>query len=81
MAVTIQQLLNEIPPEEIKFQLVNHTLMEVDRGSKNKPASIKIGVPEDVAMNFMGIGGKTDIGMLILIGKESFERAKKANGL
>jgi len=80
--VTIQQLLNEIPSENIRFQLVGNSLMEADRGSSKRPPSIRIGVEEDVAMNFMRFDStNSDVGMLIMIKRDDFEKAKENLGL
>lgn len=79
--VTIQQLLNEIPPENIKFQFVNNSLLEASRETKKKPAFLKIGVAEEVAMNFLRFDGSDDIGMLIMLKRDDFEKAKGTLGL
>lgn len=75
--VTIQELFNEIPAEDIQFQMINNAIMAADRGSSKKAASIKIGVAEEVAMNFMDYGKKQKVGMLIMIDAEVFENARK----
>lgn len=79
--VTIQQLFNEIPSENIKFQFVNNSLLEASRETKKKPAFLKIGVAEEVAMNFLRFDGSDDIGMLVMLKRDDFEKAKERLGL
>lgn len=81
MAITIRDLFNKINPEKTMFQLVTNTLMEVKRGSQNKPSSIRIGVPDEIATDLMGFGETKQVGMLIMIDREEFEQAKKNLGI
>lgn len=75
-AVTIHELFNEIPAESIQFQMINNAILSADRGSSKKAASIKVGVPEEVAANFMTFGKREKVALLIMIDAETFERAR-----
>ena len=77
MPVSVHELFSHIPADSIRFKVINNSILAADRGIRKEYGSIKIAVEHNIAENFMRFDNKEQIGVLLMIERESFEKARE----